>query len=176
MTYPLHTPIHHFGYSVVDLDEAIPQFVERFGAGPFFRIDHVALDGVSSRGEPAVYDHTSAFGASGDTMFELMEFHAVAPDHAQAAFTFGRPALHHVAYLVPSLDEGIAALEAHDVPEVLRAHTGDISFAYLDGRPLVGHHVELLADVPAFHGFWGAIRDAARDWDGVTDPVRTMGG
>jgi len=175
MAHPLHTPVHHFGYCVPSLDAAIPQFVERFGAGPFFRIDHVPLEGVASRGEPGVYDHSSAFGACGDSIFELMELHAVEPASAEAAFAFASPALHHLAYAVPSLDESLA-LEPRDVPEILRANLGEISFVYLDTRSTAGHHVELLADVPAFRDFFTVIRDAARDWDGVTEPVRAMGG
>jgi Glyoxalase/Bleomycin resistance protein/Dioxygenase superfamily len=176
MSHPLHAPVHHVAYCVPDLDAAIPQFVERFGAGPFFRIAHVPLETVTSRGEPGVYDHSSAFGACGDSMLEVMEFHAISPERVSTAFAFDRPALHHVGYVVPSLDDGVATLEARDVPEILRASLGEISFVYLDTRSTVGHHVELLADVPAFHDFFTVIRDAARDWDGETEPVRAMGG
>jgi hypothetical protein len=176
MTNPLHLPVHHLGYSVTSLEAAIPEFVSRYGAGPFFRIEHVPLEGISSRGEPGAYDHSSAFGACGDAFFELLELHEVAPERARAAFDLEPPALHHVAHVVPSLDEGIAALEAVDVPELLRANLGDISFVYLDARPATGHHVELLADVPAFHGFFSVIREAAQGWDGKTEPIRAMGG
>jgi len=172
MSHPLHGPAHHFGYAVSDLDAAIGQFVRHFGAGPFFRIDHVPLAGITSQGEPGEYDHSSAFGACGSTMFELMQVHRTAPRRAQEAFALAAPALHHVGYVVTSLDEGVAALAADGIPEALRANLGDIGFVYLDARPILGHNVELLADVPAFHDFFAMIRGAADGWDG-TEPVRT---
>jgi hypothetical protein len=176
MSHPLHAPVHHFGYVVDDLETAIPEFVSRFGAGPFFRIDHVPLEGVTSRGEPAAYDHSSAFGACGDVFFEVMVLHEVAPAPTREVFTVPAPGLHHVAYLVPSVDDGVATLEAGAVPEILSASLGDITFAYLDSRSTSGHHVELLADVPAFHDFFAVISGAAEDWDGKTDPLRPMFG
>lgn len=176
MLNPLLAPVHHLGYVVDDIERSSALFVERFGAGPFFRLDHVPLEGITSRGAPATYDHSSAFGAYGTVFLELMEFHEVGPESARAAFDLPRPSLHHVARLAPSIDTGITALEERSIPEVLRAHLGDIRFVYLDARPVAGHHVELLDDVPAFHEFFAGIRAAADEWDGQTDPLRPMGG
>lgn len=169
--HPLHGEIHHHGYVVADLDAAIADMVERFGAGPFFLIEHVPLEGVNSDGEPAVFDHSSAFGQFGDKPIELMQVYGCEPPRVADAFALTAPQLHHVAYAVPSLQEGIDALEAQGIHGYLRAGLGDIQFLYSDTAGTLGHDVELHDDNASFRGFFQMIREASVGWDG-SDPVR----
>ena len=51
----------------------------RPAAGPFFAMEHIVFDEVTYRGEPAVYDHSSAFGQWGPMLVELTQVHDAQP-------------------------------------------------------------------------------------------------
>jgi len=170
--HPLHGPVHHYGYVIDDLDAAISEAIEKLGAGPFFRIDHVPLDSMKSGGAAATFDHSSAFGQCGDVLLELMQIHKVEPAAVAEGFGLPRPGLHHIAFVVPSLDAGIETLDREGFPAYLEATLGAIHFTYHDVGGTLGHDVELHQDGPEFRGFWTNIQAAAVDWDG-SDPVRS---
>jgi catechol 2,3-dioxygenase-like lactoylglutathione lyase family enzyme len=170
-SHPLHGAVHHYGYVVADLEEAVAQASARLGAGPFFLMENVPLQDVTSRGEPAVFDHSSAFGQFGSVPIELMEIHRCEPDRVRDGFALPAPQLHHVAWAVPELDAAIARLEAQGIHGLLRAGLGDIQFLYSDATQTLGHHVELHDDNAAFRGFFAMIQEASVGWDG-SDPLR----
>ena len=174
LSLPIQGEVHHYGYVVQDLEPAIDGFINRLGAGPFFVMKNVALQDVSSGGEPAVFFHSSAFAQCGSFTIELMEIHRVEPVRAHEGFSQPRPGLHHVAWVTPDLDEGIQALEQQGIASYLRAGLGAIRFSYHDANDLLGHHVELHHDNDELRGFFEMIRGARRGWDG-SDPIRTMG-
>lgn len=72
-------PIHHVGYVVDDLLGGVQRFAAAFGAGPFFGMEHLRFDEVTFRDEPALYDHSSAFGAWGEIIVELSQVHDAQP-------------------------------------------------------------------------------------------------
>jgi hypothetical protein len=162
--------IHHLAYVVDEIESAAQQLNEQFGAGPFFFIDEVPVEDVSSRGEPAEFLHASAFGICNEVPVELMVIAKMAPDRAAERFTGeGTPRLHHVAYAVPAAErESIqAGLEAAGLPEYLRARFGDdVEFTYHDGSASLGHDIELHADSEGLRGFFAMFESAAEGWDG----------
>ena len=54
-------PVSHIGYSVTDLEESVTQWARTLGAGPFFYIENIPFDIVTSEGNPADSAHSSAF-------------------------------------------------------------------------------------------------------------------
>ena len=92
--------IHHIGYVVGDLQAEIPRWAESTGAGPFFLIEHMEFDEVTFRGNPADYDHSSAFGAWGPIIVELTQVHSVAPEALRVELGH-----RHVAWLADSLED-----------------------------------------------------------------------
>ena len=92
-------PIHHVGYVVDDLEAGIERFVHSPGAGPFFVMEHLAFDEVTFLGRPAVYDHSSAFGAWGPLTVELTEVHAAHPAGLAEALVKPGGGVGHVAWL-----------------------------------------------------------------------------
>jgi len=167
-------PPHHYAYIVRDLDEAIEEMVLRLGAGPFLRPPRASSQRASSAFGAAAFEHSSAFGQCGSFAIELMQIHNVAPARAKRAFDppYGR--LHHVAWVVPSLDRGIESLESRGFDHYLRAGFGEIDFAFHDARGTLGHDIELHQECGPLRGFWSAIREASIDWDG-RNPSRTLG-
>jgi hypothetical protein len=55
-------PIHHYGYAVSSLGDALEHWVSELGAGPFFRMDDLPFDSAESGGQPCVFEHSMALG------------------------------------------------------------------------------------------------------------------
>jgi len=164
--------IHHLAYVVEELEPAARRLHEQFGAGPFFYLDEVPVEDVTSGGEPAVFKHGSAFGICNEVPVELMQVARIEPERADERFRLnvdGSPRLQHIAYALPA--ETVAAvradLEANGLPEYLSARFGeDVEFSYHDGSASLGHDLEIHADVEGLRGFFAMFREAADGWDG----------
>jgi catechol 2,3-dioxygenase-like lactoylglutathione lyase family enzyme len=156
---------HHVGYVVEDIPRAVAWAVEALGAGPFFLIEHLAFDEVTYRGEPAAYDHSSAFGQWGDLRLELTRVHSASP--AGLAEALGGPG--HVAWLADDLDAESARLERAGLDLFHTGRSGPVRAHWFE-TPL-GHHVEVLQRAPELLGFYERMRAAADGWDG-RDPLR----
>jgi hypothetical protein len=72
-------PFHHSGYVVDDLDAAVAGAVARSGAGPFYVAEHMEFEAVTFHGQPAMFDHSSAFGQWGPIRVKLTLIHATDP-------------------------------------------------------------------------------------------------
>src|SRR4051794_12309074 len=57
--------LHHIAYWTDDLAAAMADAESLLGVGPFRVIEHVPLGDFRFQGEPAVLDHSAAFGAWG---------------------------------------------------------------------------------------------------------------
>jgi len=64
---------HHYAYVVENIEATVERLAEQLGAGPFFLVENVPLENITSRGEPAEFVHHSAFGYCGGGPIELME-------------------------------------------------------------------------------------------------------
>jgi hypothetical protein len=162
--------IHHIAYVVDEIEPAARRLYEQFGAGPFFFLDEVPVEHVTSRGEPAEFLHASAFGICNEVPVELMKIARIEPARADERFAgSGTPRLQHVAYAVPpdTLEAVRAELEANGLPEYLSARFGDdVDFSYHDAGATFGHDFELHADSDGLRGFFAMFREATAGWDG----------
>jgi len=166
-------PFHHVGYVVDDLAAGIERFVSTLGAGPFYVMDHLEFDEVTYRGEPAVYDHSSAFGQWGPVMVELTQVHEARPAGLRDALIAPGAGVGHVAWLADSLETEVQRLQAAGIRPFHAGRSGPASAVWFDGGPLLGHPVEVLQRCDEILGFYAMVRAAADGWDG-TDPVRRV--
>jgi Glyoxalase/Bleomycin resistance protein/Dioxygenase superfamily len=173
LTLPGLGPAHHRAYLVESIEDTVARLVEQFGAGPFFALENVPMENVTSRGEVAEFSHNSAFGHLGGDPIELMEINQLSPARVAEHFSGPRPRLHHIAWVVPppSVEQVRETLETHGAPGYLRANLDDIDVSFHDGSALLGHDVEIHADVEGLQGFFTMLREAAENWDG-SDPIR----
>jgi len=162
--------VHHVAYLVDDLEAAIRNAVDTFGAGPFFVLRDVPLDATADS-EPVEFKHSAAFGQWGSLAMEFMQVDSYGSARLASAMGDPGPRVGHMAWVVPSLNDTIATLDRADLPMLMRARAGDIEFAMYDGRRQYGHHLEIHADSDGFRGFFQLVRDASVDWDGE-DPIR----
>jgi hypothetical protein len=167
-------PFHHIGYLVDDLEAAVADAVARFGAGPFYLAEHMEFDEVTFRGEPAVFDHSSAFGQWGPVRIELTIIHETdPPELGETMAPAGPDRVGHVGILVDSLDDASARLEATCGPAYHTGRTGPVSAIWHDARPTLGHSVELLQRNDFLIALYARMAQAAEGWDG-SDPLRAM--
>ena len=167
------TTVHHIGYVVDDLPAAAAHFAERFGAGPFYAFEHIVFDEVTYRGEPAVYDHSSAIGQCGPIIVELTQEHDARPAGLADALVKPGGGVGHLGWLAESLEEEAARLEAAGLVPFHTGRTGPVSVVWFEDDPLLGHPIEVLQRRDELLGFYDVVRRASEGWDG-SDPYRPV--
>jgi hypothetical protein len=164
---------HHYAYVVESIEATVERLAEQLGAGPFFLVENVPLENVTSRGEPAEFVHHSAFGSCGGDPIELMEMVRLAPERVEGRFSGSRPRVHHVAWVVApaSVESFRRGLEDRGLPEYLSAQLGELDITFHDASASLGHDIEVHADNQGLRDFFQMVRDGAEGWDG-SQPLR----
>lgn len=172
---PAIPPLHHVGYVVSDLRSGVQEFTAATGAGPFFAMEHIVFQEISFESEPAVYDHSSAFGRWGPILVELTEVHEARPPAFADALVSPGGGIGHVAWLADSLDDEVARLRSLGLEPFHAGRTGPASAVWLRGGTCFGHPIEVLQRREEILGFYAMVRGAAEGWDG-SEPLRVMTG
>jgi Glyoxalase/Bleomycin resistance protein/Dioxygenase superfamily len=159
---------HHYAYVVEKIEASVERLAGQLGAGPFFLVENVPFDNVTSRGEPAEFVHHSAFGYCGGGPIELMEIVRLTPERVEARFSVARPRLQHVAWAVPPASvEGLRReLEDRGLPEYLSAQLGEVDSTLHDASASLGHDIEIHVDSQGLRDFFQMVRRGAEGWDG----------
>lgn len=170
-------PVRQLAYFVPDIYEAATAHSQRFGSGPFFVLEHVALTRSEHRGVTRPFDHSSAYGQWGAVMIELVVQHNPDPSamHDMYPPGSGRFGIHHTALIVDDLAAAIAGFGADGLPlaQLSTTATGT-DFAFIDATHRYGHMIELYEPTPTLTGFYAMVAAAADGWDG-SDPIRKLG-
>ena len=157
-----------------DFDAALAHWL-KIGAGPFFALDHVQLDEVCYRGQPAQIDFSMVLGYWGDLQIELIRQHNAAPSIYKSWRDAGGEGLHHVCILTDDMAAARAACAAAGATVEQEGKVpggGEVIYVDTGGGP--GTMVEILKPAPGGREFFGMMREAHRGWDGA-DPVRRLG-
>ncbi len=171
-------PLHHVGYWVDDLDEAVDRAVRALGVGPFLvhrniRFQSFVLADGTAVTDPAYFDHTAAFASWGSIVLELGVVHAAHPDIV-AAYGIHPGSTGHVSWVVDDLEAESARLTSLGCALIHTASLGAVNVAWHDGGDLFPHPIEVhLAGAPIL-GMHGRLAALAQDWDG-SEPMRPMG-
>lgn len=149
-------------YAVPDLSAAtIDSFASATGAGPFVVAEHIELDRCTIDGFDGEFDHSSAYGQWGDVMVELIVEH-------QTRRIGPASGVHHVAFMVDSLERAVAHCEGAAWPVALDATTRHGQrFVMCDARKRLGHLVELYEPSDGLVRFYDHVRRLA---NGGRDP------
>lgn len=167
-------PFHHVGYVVDDLASAVERAVAMWGAGPFYVAEHMDFEECTFRGDPAAFDHSSAFGQWGPVRVELTVIHSTDPaELGRIMAPEGIGHVGHIGILVDSLEEASTRLTTAGAPAYHAGRTGPVSAIWHDARTTNGHSIELLQRNDFLTGLYERIAASAEKWDG-TDPMRAM--
>ena len=157
-----------------DLDAALAHWTRDLGAGPFFVFEVPVLPGQLYYGEPTAVSMRVGFGFSGGVLIELLQQTNAGASPFRDFLDERGEGLHHVMPRT-DFDLGHARLL---VAGHLVAYSGTMPsgerFCLFDTRAANGAYVELMELSPAMLGSLARMEQAHLQWDGVTDPVRTM--
>ena len=170
----LPTELVQIAFTVPDLEAACREWAERVGAGPFLIRQHMQVN-ANHDGEPAIYDHSAAFGQWGPLMLELVELHECSPAPLNDAFRHSAPnAVNHYAYFVEDLAASSAAIQEQGFPLMMElVSSSGMQVHFLDGRSTIGGLIEIYEGSEHIRAHYAKVAELARDWDG-SDPVRYM--
>ena len=170
----LPTELVQIAFTVPDLEAACREWAERVGAGPFLIRQHMQVNATHD-GEPAIYDHSAAFGQWGALMLELVELHECSPAPLNDAFRHSAPnAVNHYAYFVEDLAASSAAIQEQGFPLMMElVSSSGMQVHFLDGRSTIGGLIEIYEGSEHIRAHYAKVAELARDWDG-SDPVRYM--
>jgi hypothetical protein len=161
-------------YHVPDPATAAERFAAQFGWGPFFLMEHVPLEHSLYRGQPAAFDHSSAYGQAGPLMVELITQHNDGPSALRDLYAPDATGVHHVACFVPDLAASLRGYRDRGYAVALEARTRTgIDFAMVDLSATLGHMLELYEPVPDLQRFYAHVRGSAGGWDGAR-PLRRL--
>jgi hypothetical protein len=170
----LPRPIHHVGFHVPDLRAAIDTWVTVYGAGPFYVLEQVTYDECTSRGRPAVCDHSAGFGQCGAVPVELQQVHDLRPAELTRLFPAnGRGAVNHVGVTAAEPAAESARLESLGFGLSMYARLGEFEFFWHDATEAFGYCIEVITAGPELDAFWDTVAGGARDWDG-REPIRSF--
>jgi hypothetical protein len=174
MTGSILRPVQ-VAYHVPDPEAAAKRYATEFGWGPFFLMEHIPLERSLYRGEPAVFDHSSAYGQAGELMIEFITQHGDAPSALRDLFGPQQSGLHHVAHFVPDLAAAVVDFRGRGYVPALEARTTTgVDFVMIDTSRELGHMLELYEPGKGLRRFYEFVRNESQDWDG-SEPVRRLG-
>jgi catechol 2,3-dioxygenase-like lactoylglutathione lyase family enzyme len=169
----LGSPVQ-IAYAVPDAEAAAERWASELGVGPFFVRSHIPVVDVVHRGQPANFDHTSAYAQWGAAMVELVQDHGDGPSAIRDMYGPAESGLHHLAFIVPDLDLAVRHLLDLGYSLAQSARTaGGIVFHFVDAVARLGHMLELYERDQRLLEFYAEVRTAADGWDG-RDPIRRI--
>jgi len=144
-------------YLVADLDAAIVEWTDVFGAGPFVVAPHHQTDRFDYRGTSHQADVSYAFGYLGDQMIQFIVQHDDTPSIYRDMYPAGSYGFHHVGVLVSDFEREFSRLEGLGFECATRLYADGVDAAYFDTRVATGGFTELHGDPPH-------ILDAFASW------------
>ena len=161
-------PIRQVAYYVPDAREAARAHSQAFGSGPYFVADHIPLSLARYRGEPGVFDHTSAYGQWGDVMIEMVQVNSQEASVFSDLYPRGGPGFHHIALIVDDLAETMKSFQAMGFEEGFYGEVAPgAGFAMMDATRQFGHFIELYEPQPMLLGVYHLVRSASINFDGT---------
>lgn len=159
---------------VRDIEPALEHWTRTIGAGPFFVFDVPVLPGQMYRGKPTEVAMRVGFGFSGGLLIELLQQTNDGPSVFQEMLADRGQGYHHIMIRGP-YEETFERLKSrgHEVAFSGQMPAGE-RFCLFDTQAADGAFIELMELSPAMEESMARMHRAHLDWDGRTDPVRTM--
>lgn len=160
-------------FMVEDLKAAALAWTKTTGIGPFFVVPHIQLAEFDYRGKPGSgLDFSVAIAQSGGVQIELIQQHCDSPSAYRDLIAKGTQGFHHFCVYTDDYDATRQRYIDQGFVSAIDGLFGDMRFCYIDTSPALGCMIEIVEEAAFESEFFVRIAEAARDWDGVTDPVR----
>lgn len=170
MTQPLQS-VRQLAYVVRNLDAALKYWTEVLKVGPFFLMEHCALDNQEYRGEPGNVDVSIALGNSGDLQIELIYQHNDAGSVYKEFLDAGRVGVHHFGLMPVDYQAACKQYIGLGYEPAFKCDIGGAELVYFDTVDAIGHFTEFWDNHDIFKDLFMVVENAAKGWDG-SNPVR----
>jgi hypothetical protein len=165
--------IRQIGYVVRDLDAAMQSWCT-LGVGPWYTIRNLAQPGCTYRGQPVSPTISLALANSGPMQVELIQVLDDGPSIYREFVDAGREGFHQLAWWAEDFGGLMQKAEAAGWPVVYSGEGDGTHFAYFELDTTISTIVEVTELNDMTRGLAELLEGAAREWDGVTDPVRSL--
>lgn len=164
--------IRQIGYVVRDLEAAMQSWCA-LGVGPWFTIPEFAQEGCRYRDQRCDPTISIAFANSGPMQIELIQQHDDGPSIYREFLDAGREGFQQLGWWVDDFDAVMQRADDARWPLVFSGG-GDVRFAYFELDPRISTIVEVMELNDASRGLAELVAGAAAEWDGATDPIRSL--
>ena len=195
---PFAGSIAQLGVVVPDLDGAIHSWL-RLGIGPFLTVRGAAVSGYEYRGTPSKPLLDVAFAQKGGVQIELIQQVNDAPSAYRDFIAAGGNGFHHFGWFRADYAGAVAAAAATNATVLQKGVWSGVHFVYYEttegllppaelaelddatratalaaSRPGAGKLVELIELNDVSGAVFRLVREDSTDWDGRTNPVRSL--
>jgi hypothetical protein len=154
--------IIQMAFVVEDLDEAVHQFTDRFGIGPWTVFRDFAGDNPCYRGEPTQARAHIALGFGGHMQYELIQPADDLPSVHRDVIVERGYGFHHFGYATTTFDVAVQEMHDRGYATVFSASVGPGSrVAYFDTRAVLPGMTELLEAGPDLNATFTAMYRAS---------------
>jgi hypothetical protein len=166
---PIFDGIMQYAYIVPDLRQAMEDYTERLGIGPWFLTERFSPPEMKYRGQPTNPDVTIAMTYSGGMNIELIQQRDDTPSvyhETRQKRGFG---FHHFGVTTEDFDKDLQAyLDKGDEAAFTITLGGGNRIAYIDTTAYLPGMVELIEVTDGVRAAFGNMHRIARNWDGKT--------
>ena len=162
-------------FIVDDVEAAARAWIATTGIGPFFLVPHIQLAEARYRGAPSDgIEFSVAIAQSGGTQIELIQQHCDRPSAYRDTIAKGETGFHHFCIYTDAYDAARQRYLDQGFVSAVDGVFGAMRFCYVDTSPALGCMIEIVEQDDAQTAAFTRIAEAARDWDGHTDPIRPL--
>lgn len=156
--------IMQLGYVVEDIEQTALEWVERTGAGPFYRLESISLDQYYFRGKKTDLELSLCFGYWNDVQIELIHPLSKSDTLYSRALQDAPGKLNHMATLVPNLDALLDQQQLRD--QIVQNGTvpPEQKFVYLENYLPGGLHLELIQSSASTLHVFAMMKELAQHW------------
>ena len=147
-------------YTVKDIDAAVQEFYELFGAGPFIKMGPMHYESCTVRGEEADPEIVIALGMWGPIQVEFVQ---KLNDEAML-FDENGYGFNHINVNVPNYPEAIELLKKHGYEIGQEMYSSGKPIAYVD--TMVGENIKHHLEVHEYNPVTEMTKKATEIWDG----------
>lgn len=175
--WPLPTDRNAFqnAWVVNDLEAAMHRWINFYGIGPFYVLDHLDLNGTLYRGKPSELELSVGLAQAGSVQIELIFQHSKGPSVYRDMVPEGETAFHHVCFYTNDFKADQDYYERAGYATAMEggAPDGSVKFGYFDTRKDFNVFTEVISAHPGVLARNAMVTEASLNWDGK-DPVRII--
>lgn len=165
---PIFDGIMQFAYLVPDLQQAMEDYTERLGIGPWFVTERFSPPEMRYRGEPTNPDVAIAMTYSGGMNIELIQQRDQTPSVYLELLATRGYGFHHWGVTTENFERDLQAyLDRGDEAAFTITLGGGNRLAYIDTTAYLPGMIELIEVTEGVRTAFSNMHRIAREWDGT---------